>query len=79
MLKVKEALIQGFSIDEIYHNTGIDPWFLHEIAEIVNIEQSYTSIKDLKFLKKKMAFQINKLHISQNRFLIYKIQERRKK
>ena len=52
MLKIKEALIQGFSIDEIYHNTRIDPWFLHEIAEIVKIEQSYTSIKDLKILKK---------------------------
>ena len=52
MLKIKEALIQGFSIDEIYQNTGIDPWFLHEIAEIVKIEQSYTSIKDLKILKK---------------------------
>ena len=52
MLKIKEALIQGFSIDEIYQNTGIDPWFLHEIAEIVKIEQSYTSIKDLKTLKK---------------------------
>ena len=51
MLKIKEALIQGFSIDEIYQNTGIDPWFLHEIAEIVKIEQSYTSIKDLKTLK----------------------------
>ena len=52
MLKIKEALIQGFSIDEIYQNTRIDPWFLHEIAEIVKIEQSYTSIKDLKILKK---------------------------
>ena len=52
MLKIKEALIQGFSIDEIYQNTRIDPWFLHEIAEIVKIEQSYTSIKDLKTLKK---------------------------
>ena len=37
MLKIKEALIQGFSIDEIYQNTGIDPWFLHEIAEIVSV------------------------------------------
>ena len=52
MLKIKQALIQGFSINEIYQNTGIDPWFLHEIAEIVKIEQSYTSIKDLKTLKK---------------------------
>ena len=52
MLKIKQALIQGFNIDEIYQNTGIDPWFLHEISEIVKIEQSYTSIKDLKTLKK---------------------------
>ena len=52
MLKIKEALTQGFSIDEIYDNTGIDPWFLYEIAEIVKIEKTYTSIKDLKILKK---------------------------
>ena len=41
MLKVKEAIKQEFSIEEIHKNTGIDPWFLTEIQEIVNIEKSF--------------------------------------
>ena len=40
MLTIKKALIKGFSIDEIYQYTGIDTWFLHELADIVKIEQS---------------------------------------
>ena len=52
MLKVKEAIKQEFSIEEIHKNTGIDPWFLTEIQEIVNIEKEYFSIENLEFLKK---------------------------
>ena len=52
MLKVKEAIKQEFSIEEIHKNTGIDPWFLTEIQEIVNIEKKYSSIENLEFLKK---------------------------
>ena len=52
MLKVKEAIKQEFSIEEIHKNTGIDPWFLNEIQEIVNIEKNYSSIDNLEFLKK---------------------------
>ena len=52
MLKVKEAIKQEFSIEEIHKNTGIDPWFLTEIQEIVNIEKEYSSIENLEFLKK---------------------------
>jgi carbamoyl-phosphate synthase large subunit len=52
MLKVKEAIKQEFSIEEIHKNTGIDPWFLIEIQEIVNIEKESSSIENLKFLKK---------------------------
>ena len=52
MLKVKEAIKQEFSIEEIHKNTGIDPWFLTEIQEIVNIEKDYSSIENLEFLKK---------------------------
>ena len=52
MLKVKEAIKQEFSIEEIHKNTGIDPWFLTEIQEIVNIEKEYSSIDNLEFLKK---------------------------
>mgnify|MGYP003312146714 FL=1 len=52
MLKVKEAIKQEFSIEEIHKNTGIDPWFLTEIQEIVNIENDYSTVDNLQFLKK---------------------------
>ena len=52
MLKVKEAIKQEYSIEEIHKNTGIDPWFLTEIQEIVNIEKNHSSIDNLEFLKK---------------------------
>ena len=52
MLKVKEAIKQEYSIEEIHKNTGIDPWFLTEIQEIVNIEKNFSSIDNLELLKK---------------------------
>ncbi|RPG64854.1 MAG: carbamoyl-phosphate synthase large subunit [Flammeovirgaceae bacterium TMED290] len=52
MLKVKEAIKQEYSIEEIHKNTGIDPWFLREIAEIVKIEKNFSSIENLELLKK---------------------------
>ena len=52
MLKVKEAIKQEYSIDEIHKNTGIDPWFLREIQEIVNIEKEHFSLENLEYLKK---------------------------
>ena len=36
---VAEALRQQISIDEIHQLTGIDPWFLGEIREIIDLEQ----------------------------------------
>ncbi|MCH1546821.1 MAG: carbamoyl-phosphate synthase large subunit, partial [Candidatus Marinimicrobia bacterium] len=52
ILKVKEAIKEEYSIDEIHKNTGIDPWFLREIAEIVNIEKNFSSMNNLQYLKK---------------------------
>ena len=52
ILKVKEAIKEKYSIDEIHKNTGIDPWFLREIAEIVNIEKNFSSMNNLQYLKK---------------------------
>ncbi len=36
---IAEALRKGFSIDEIYELSGIDPWFLNNIREIVELEE----------------------------------------
>ena len=52
ILKVKEAIKQEFTIEEIHNNTGIDPWFLNEIAEIVYLENHHNSLDDLELLKK---------------------------
>tara|TARA_Y100000748_G_scaffold171804_1_gene143944 strand:+ start:1348 stop:4542 length:3195 start_codon:yes stop_codon:yes gene_type:complete len=86
MLKVKEAIKQKFTIEEIHKNTGIDPWFLHEIAELVYLEKEYNSIKDLELLKKngfsdiqigaltnKKPSEIRKLRIKKNIKPVYKV------
>src|SRR3546814_13555005 len=36
---VGDAFAQGFSLDEVQSLTRIDPWFLAQIKEIVDIEQ----------------------------------------
>ena len=38
ILYVAQAFRAGFSIDEIYKKTKIDPWFLDQVKEIVDIE-----------------------------------------
>ena len=86
ILKVKEAIKQEFTIDEIHKNTGIDPWFLHEIAEIVCLEKEHNSIKNLELLKKngfsdiqigaltnKEPSEIRKLRIKKNIIPVYKV------
>jgi carbamoyl-phosphate synthase large subunit len=35
---VGDAFAQGFTMDEVHHLTKIDPWFLAQIKEIVDIE-----------------------------------------
>ncbi|MFH1854252.1 MAG: carbamoyl-phosphate synthase large subunit, partial [Candidatus Omnitrophota bacterium] len=36
---IKYALQKGYSIENIYKLTGIDPWFIHNIKEIVDFEK----------------------------------------
>ena len=36
---VAEALRTGMTIEEIYDHTGIDPWFLHHMKELVEMEE----------------------------------------
>jgi carbamoyl-phosphate synthase large subunit len=35
---IREALREGMGVDEIHQLTNIDPWFLHHIREIVELE-----------------------------------------
>ena len=40
ILYVADALRAGYDIEAIYDDTGIDPWFLHQIDELVRAEAS---------------------------------------
>ena len=40
---IKYALQRGFSVDEIYKLTGIDPWFLNNIRQIALLEEELKS------------------------------------
>ncbi|MBP8256317.1 MAG: carbamoyl-phosphate synthase large subunit [Opitutaceae bacterium] len=37
---IRYAFLAGFSVDEIFDLTRIDPWFLHQLREIFEMEQS---------------------------------------
>ncbi|WP_448380590.1 carbamoyl-phosphate synthase large subunit [Gloeomargarita sp.] len=36
---VRHALLLGLTIDELYELTGIDPWFLHQLADLLRVER----------------------------------------
>ena len=42
---LRYALLKGMPIQFIYELTGIDPWFLHQIKQIVELEQSIKSVE----------------------------------
>jgi carbamoyl-phosphate synthase large subunit len=50
VLYIKHALKNGYNIDEIYHLTHIDPWFLENIRQIVELEEKIKS--ELKLNRK---------------------------
>ena len=62
---IAESIRKGTSIKEIYKITGINPWFLYRIRNIVNIEK--------RFLKKKSLNKENLLNLKQIGFSDKKI------
>ncbi len=56
---LKYALKNGFTVDQIYKLTAIDPWFLNNLKEIIDVEKKL--IKDgRKILKDKELFWLAK-------------------
>jgi carbamoyl-phosphate synthase large subunit len=51
ILYIKDAFNVGFSVDEIFKLSAIDPWFLHNIKQIVDTESSIKG-RDLKSFDK---------------------------
>jgi carbamoyl-phosphate synthase large subunit len=45
--QLKRALEAGISRDEIYEATGIDPWFLSQLGEILELETWYRELEEV--------------------------------
>ncbi|PIR96210.1 MAG: carbamoyl phosphate synthase large subunit [Candidatus Doudnabacteria bacterium CG10_big_fil_rev_8_21_14_0_10_42_18] len=44
---VAKAVAKGFTVNQIYKLTGIDPWFLHRVKNIVDTEMDFVKHKKL--------------------------------
>lgn len=63
---VGDAFAQGFSLEEVQQLTHIDPWFLAQIKEIVDIEL-WLDNQNLQALDKKLLFALKQKGFSDRR------------
>ncbi len=71
LLKVKQALNEGHTINEIFEQTKIDPWFLYQIKLIIDIHNKFSSIlidSNTKNERQKILNSKNILELKQNGF-----------
>ena len=45
IFQIKHALLAGCSVDEIAQASGIDPWFLYQMQELVEAEREFAALK----------------------------------
>ncbi|URA09489.1 carbamoyl-phosphate synthase large subunit [Thermospira aquatica] len=58
VLYIKDAFLRGWSIERVYELSGIDPWFLKQLVEILEVEKVYSqrtldslTLEDFKEIK----------------------------
>lgn len=82
MFAISKAFYEGMSVREVYEHTGIDPWFLFRIKNIVDEEKT---LKKLKKITRENLLYLKQIGCSDKRigFLIGKtgleIRKKRKK
>ncbi len=42
IFQLRRALELGMSVDDIYERSGVDPWFLHQMQELLDAEREWT-------------------------------------
>jgi carbamoyl-phosphate synthase large subunit len=70
IFQIKHALRAGLTVDEIAQASRIDPWFLHQLRELVEAEREFAALKafdapDLKRMKR-MGFSDRQLAVLRN-------------
>ena len=65
IFQIKRALLAGLSIVDVYELTGIDPWFLAQMTELLEAEKSFAALpvidKDVLWRMKRMGFSDKQL------------------
>ncbi|HEY7410413.1 MAG TPA: carbamoyl-phosphate synthase large subunit, partial [Vicinamibacteria bacterium] len=62
---VKRALELGWSHEEVYRTTGIDPWFLDQIQQIVDMERRIGPALDTETLREAKRYGFSDARIAQ--------------
>jgi carbamoyl-phosphate synthase large subunit len=47
IFQIKHALLAGLSVDEIAQASGIDPWFLYQLQELVDAEREFRALPNV--------------------------------
>ena len=61
---LRYAFLQGLSIDEIYSITGIDPWFLDQLQQIVEMENRLRELGALDQASEEIVRQAKQMGFS---------------
>jgi carbamoyl-phosphate synthase large subunit len=65
IFQVKRALDAGISVDDVYELTGIDPWFLSQMVELLDAEKAFAALRsvdsDALWRMKRMGFSDRQL------------------
>jgi len=62
-LHIRQAFIHGASVDEVYDITKIDPWFLHQIQDLVRVEEAIAELR-LSDLSEALLHEIKRFGFS---------------
>jgi carbamoyl-phosphate synthase large subunit len=46
--QLKRAMEKGISLEEIHDATRIDPWFLHQLHDLIELEREYVGLEDVQ-------------------------------
>ena len=74
LLKIRQAFIEGKSVDDIYRLTKIDPWFLYQIKELTEFNN-----KDTLLILKQNGFSDSQIGRLYNRTELEIREERKRK
>ena len=66
-LAVLELLRRGVSVDALYEKTAIDPWFLHQLQEIVAVEKELVNLEPVESWKYETWREVKRLGLSDAR------------